>query len=181
MSQNFILALSVAFRNIHYINYFNLAYKRIAVFFFLLAVLVGIITVIIKVRKPATAFFLLRYNALSIYLILLLMCFINWDVFIVKYNFNNSNKAFVHLSYLKNLDDRALPYLNKDIEELRKIKQRQYKEFDFARNEAYITPEYYKSYIDDRIEEFKDKKEDQHWLSWNPAEQKAYNMLKDYD
>ncbi|MFP4664515.1 MAG: DUF4173 domain-containing protein [Bacteroidales bacterium] len=177
MAQNAILAISVAIRNLHYIEYFNLAYKRIAVFFFLLAVLVGLLTVILKIHKARTSFFLLRYNSLSVFVILIAMSLVNWDVCIAKYNFSHADKAFVHLDFLKKLDERALPWLDKDMEYLESLKQRQYQEFDFARDASYITPESYYSYIQERKERFIEDFESRHWLSWNPADQKAYDLL----
>ncbi|MGM0626466.1 MAG: DUF4173 domain-containing protein [Bacteroidota bacterium] len=177
MAQNAILAVSVAIRNLHYIEYFNLAYKRIAVFFFLLAVFVGLFTVILKIHKPRTSFFLLRYNSLSVFVILIGMSLVNWDVCIAKYNFGHADKAFVHLDFLEELDERALPWLDKDMDYLKSLKQRQYQEFDFARDAAYITPERYHSHITERKEDFMKGFESRHWLSWNPADQKAYNLL----
>ncbi|MFO7878813.1 MAG: DUF4173 domain-containing protein, partial [Bacteroidales bacterium] len=177
MAQNAILAVSVAIRNLHYIEYFNLAYKRIAVFFFLLAVFVGLFTVILKIHKPRTSFFLLRYNSLSVFVILIGMSLVNWDVCIAKYNFGHADKAFVHLDFLEELDERALPWLDKDMDYLKSLKQRQYQEFDFARDAAYITPERYHSHITERKEDFMKGFESRHWLSWNPADQKTYNLL----
>jgi hypothetical protein len=177
MTQNALLAISVAIRNLHYIEYFNLAYKRIAVFFFLLAVLIGLFTVILKIYKPRTSFFLMRYNSLSVFVILVAMSLVNWDVYIAKYNFSHADKAFVHLDFLEDLDERALPWLDRDLDKLKALKQTQYQQFDFARNAAYITPESYYTYIQERKERFIDDFESRHWLSWNPADQKAYNML----
>ncbi|MDA3819500.1 MAG: DUF4173 domain-containing protein [Candidatus Delongbacteria bacterium] len=177
MTQNFILALSVAVRNLHYISYFNLAYKRIAVFFFLMAVVVGLITVIIKIRKPGTAFFLLRTNSLAVYIILVGMCLVNWDVFIAKYNFRHADTAFLHLNFMQNLDNRALPWLIRDSSELASIKQTQYKTFDFARDDIYMTPEAYQARIKWKRDEFISTWEEKHWLSWNPAEHRAYQLL----
>jgi hypothetical protein len=175
MTQNFILVISVAIRNIHYIDYFNLAYKRIGIMFFLLAVLIGIVTVILKIINKHTTFFLLRYNALSIYSILIIMGFTNWDVFIAQYNFEHADSAFLHLNYMQSLDDKALPWLEKDINELVSIKEKQAQQFDFS--EDYMTAELYYETINNRCDEFIIKHESQSWLSWNFAEHKAYKIL----
>ncbi|MEM9849749.1 MAG: DUF4173 domain-containing protein, partial [Bacteroidota bacterium] len=50
IAQNAILACSVAIRNYHYIEYYNLAYKRIGVFIFLTLVFIGLITFFLKIR-----------------------------------------------------------------------------------------------------------------------------------
>lgn len=64
LAQNAILTLSVAMRNFHYVHYFALAYKRIALTFFLLLTLYGLYTVYIKVSQTKSSFFLFRRNAL---------------------------------------------------------------------------------------------------------------------
>lgn len=177
MMQNIVLAVSVLIRNMHYIDYFNLAYKRIGVIFFILAVIVGVITVIIKIKNPKTAFFLLRYNALSIYLIFLVMSFFNWDVIIARYNFDNSETAFVHYDYLVRLDEKALPWLDKDRSELNTIDALQVDQFDFAIN--YMSSELYYCRIQEKIDAFVEAYPERHWLSWNYADYRAYKMLSD--
>ncbi|HRD52634.1 MAG TPA: DUF4173 domain-containing protein, partial [Flavobacteriales bacterium] len=51
VAQNGILAVSVFLRNWHYISFHGLAYKRIGVIVFLALVLVGLITLFIKVKE----------------------------------------------------------------------------------------------------------------------------------
>ena len=46
LAQNVILAFSVGIRNVHYIEHYALAHKRIGVFFFLLATIIGLALVI---------------------------------------------------------------------------------------------------------------------------------------
>src|SRR4029078_3225426 len=60
--QNSILAVSVLFRDYYYIQHYGLAYKRIGVLIFLAMVLMGLITVFIKIQKRKTAYYLLRVN-----------------------------------------------------------------------------------------------------------------------
>jgi hypothetical protein len=57
IAQNLIMTISVAIRNFYYINYFGLAYKRIAVLFFLILVAVGLITIIIKIINVKSSYF----------------------------------------------------------------------------------------------------------------------------
>ena len=51
LTQNLILAVSVGIRNWYYIDYYALADRRIAIFFFLLLVVVALFTVFVKVHK----------------------------------------------------------------------------------------------------------------------------------
>ncbi len=57
IAQNLIMTISVVIRNFYYINYFGLAYKRIAVLFVLVLVVVGLVTIIIKILKSKAATF----------------------------------------------------------------------------------------------------------------------------
>ncbi|PLW93593.1 MAG: hypothetical protein C0592_05580 [Marinilabiliales bacterium] len=176
MGQNAILAVSVAIRNMYYITIFNLAFKRIAVFMFLLFTIVGLITVIIKITRRKTFFYLIKMNLYSLLAIVLLSNFVNWDIFIAKYNFNHSDTAFIHLDYLSDLSDKALPWLDKSEEELKRISQAQDSSFKFEYN--YMWPETYHSHIQSRITMFYSKWERKTFLEWNYAEYRAYHMLK---
>ena len=86
LAQNFVLTLSVAMRNFAYIEQYNLAYKRIGVFIFLTSVIVGLVTLFLKIKHRKTMYFLLQQNSLAAYLIWLVICCINWDVCITEYN-----------------------------------------------------------------------------------------------
>lgn len=65
IAQNIILVISVGVRNYHYIDYYGLAYKRIGVIFFLIATIVGLITLYIKITQLKSAFYLLKVNSLK--------------------------------------------------------------------------------------------------------------------
>ncbi len=93
LAQNAFLALSVIARNIWYIQYFNLAYKRIGVFFFILAVGIGLVSVMMKVKHRKSVYYLLRKNLLAVYLIVLSIGVFNWDKIIAEYNFAHSDRS----------------------------------------------------------------------------------------
>lgn len=176
--QNSILAVSVGIRNFWYIHYFALAYKRIGVIIFLLATLYGIITVLIKIRKQKSTFYLLRTNALFMFVLLILSSGINWDQLIVRYNFQHAETAFLHLDYLATLSDQSLPELDKSLAELQRLDIIQKGLFPFEKK--YMTPGQYCYIIDDRIRRFKTKWESQSILSWNLPDFLAYRKLKDW-
>jgi len=85
--QNMMLVVSVAVRNAWYINHFALAYKRIGVFVFLLLTFIGLITVLIKVSRLKTPFFLLRVNSLVAFILLVMASLVDWDVVICPLQF----------------------------------------------------------------------------------------------
>jgi len=84
--QNVVLAFSVGVRNYHYIAQFGLAYKRIGVYIFLLLTAIGLVTMFLKVRDKQTTYALIFKNSWFAYSILVTLTFVNWDVFITKYN-----------------------------------------------------------------------------------------------
>lgn len=174
--QNLVLTLSVAIRNFRYIHYFSLAYLRIGVIIFLILVIIGLVTIFIKVRSQKSTFFLLKWNALSMYLILLISSAINWDAMIARHNFSNYDHAFVHLNYLSTLPDRTLPYLDHSMDELLMIHEQQTKQFPFMGR--YLTPEQYYQIIQDRKDSFIYRYEHQNWLAWNLPDYLAYQKLK---
>jgi hypothetical protein len=175
--QNGILAISVAVRNYWYLYYFSLAYKRIGVFIFLILTLYGLYTVLMKVKNKKSSNYLYKSNTYSIYFVLILSSLINWDCFIADYNFNNSGKAFVHLDYLSTLSDKALPYLDKSLDELQIIEKQQKEKFPFE--QKYMTPEEYHKIIEKRKFYFIQSWESKSILSWNLPEYLAYKKLKE--
>jgi hypothetical protein len=175
LAQNAILAVSVAIRNFWYIKYFSLAYGRIGVLFFLILTLYGIYTVIVKVRHKKSTFYLLRSNNLAIYCMLIFMTFFNWDVIIARYNFRHYQTSFVHLDFLSSLSYKALPYLDKDLEELHRIQIIQNNLFPFE--EKFMTPETYYKAIQEKKELFLTNFRKKNLHSWNFAEHRTYKKL----
>lgn len=174
---NALLVISVCVRNSYYIEYFALAYKRIGVYFFLALCLVGLITLWIKVMKRKSSYFLIRINALALYIGLALLSSFNWDVIIAKYNIAHSDKAFLHLSFIKTLSNKALPYLVLTDEQMQEIEENQLKAIPFAKP-GYFEMENYKSEIDARIESFCSQFESKNALEKSFAEKRAYQLLK---
>lgn len=174
--QNGILAISVGIRNFRYIEYFSLAYKRIGVVIFLILVLYGLYTVLIKVYKAKSSHYLLRKNAYFLFVVLLLTSFVNWDKIIVKYNFAHANNSFLHLNYLVGLSDQVLPELIKPLNKLQEIDDVQKKKFPFELQ--YMTPEKYFETVNERINNFNRKWESKSILSWNLPDHLAYQKLK---
>lgn len=79
--------------------------------FFLVACLVDLGTLLYKVAKTKSIYYVVRVNALAVYFILLAICMVNWDGIIARYNFRNYKSSFIHLPFMSNLSDKTLPYL----------------------------------------------------------------------
>jgi len=168
--QNLILAISVAIRNLHYITYWGLAYKRIGVIVFLIAVVYGLVSLFIKIRHTKTAFYLLKKNTMAVYLILIIASLFNWDAIIAKHNLNHSLRNHMETSYLLSLSDKVLPMIHQKKDVLQQDKSLN----TYADYSPYSYEEYYKL----RVELFLAKYEAEGWQSWNYEEWRAYNYLK---
>jgi hypothetical protein len=175
LAQNVVLAASVAVRNMHYINYFNLAYKRIGIFFFLIAVIYGLYTVYRKVNRKKTINYLIRTNAMSIYIIILSIGLFNWDTIIARYNFKHAQEAYIHLNFLSKLSASALPYLEHDIAFLETVRYEQ--DETYGRDVYAITPETYVGRIETKKTNFLTVYARRHWLEWNYDDWRAYKKL----
>ena len=180
LAQNIFLTISVGLRNWYYIEHYALAYKRIAVMFFLLLTIYGLYSVIIKVAKRKTQSYLVRSNAFVWVLIFVSASAFNWDRIIARYNFNHAHSSFVHLNFLAELSDNALPYLDKSEHDLATIHSQQEDTFSSSSSfysRIYLTPEQYHRIIESRKLQFKNKWKRKSVLSWNWAESNAYAEL----
>ncbi len=108
--QNAVLAASVGLRNYYYILHSGLAYKRIGVCFFLLLVVVGLATVLLKIWQQRSAYSLVRLNALALYAALLALAAGNWEVWIARYNLQPRFQT-IDIGFLLDMPGRVLPVL----------------------------------------------------------------------
>jgi hypothetical protein len=174
---NALLVISVVVRTLYYIEFFGLAYLRIGVLFFLLACLVGLGTLAVKIYGVRSTYYVFRVNALAGYILLVVICLFNWDGIIAKYNFKHYESAFVHLPFMSDLSDKALPYLQLTDEEVSQIEAKQVEEIPFAKR-GYFNDIDYQNKIANRIEKFKEKQSKRHWLEQVWAEDRALQKLE---
>ena len=182
ISQNALLLVSVMVRNSIYIQHYSLAYKRIGVFMFLIATAVALLTLVIKVERVRSLVFFSRVNTLSVLSLLLVGCFINWDVWIARYNMNHYKTAFLHLDFMAGLSYKALPELDYSLEDIERIKAEQPAHFDtesssIRKRVQYMEPAEFCEEIADKKRSFTEQYSKRHWLSWNLADEKAYQEL----
>jgi hypothetical protein len=183
LGQNIFLALSTGLRNWYYIQYYSLAYKRIAVAFFLVLAIYGLYSVLVKVLRTKSTFYLLRVNAMAWVIVLVVSAGFNWDRLIATYNFGKGEGAFVHLNFLVELSDSALPELDQPMYKLEKIHHFQERTFfdgslsSEGYRALYLSPNAYVKMIAARKILFKKRWEEKSWLEWNYAEARAYAIL----
>jgi len=164
--QNFILVISVIIRNLHYVTYWGLAYKRIGVFIFLAAVIFGLITLYLKIKRKKSFYHLLRVNSLAIFLILVSSSLFNWDGIIAKHNLNHPIKDHMETSYLLSMSDKILPLIDQNKHILNQSTElNTYRYYSVS----------YEDYYDMRVKNFIENYEKRSLLSWNLADWRAYN------
>lgn len=179
--QNIILSMSVFMRCYHYINNFGLAYKRIGVIVFIMAVIIGLITIYNKVKHIKTVNYVLRVNILSIFILLNGLTFFNWDLIIAKYNINNYQTSYVHFDFLSSLSNSSLFALQISPEQYEHILHVQHDKYPFYKQHPKLNErqKLYQEKIQDRVNQFKISWECKHWLEWNYADYKSYHNLID--
>lgn len=176
IAQNAFLALSVGVRNWYYLQHFALAYKRVAVVFFLVLVLFGLYTVYVKVRDQKTKYYLFRTNLMAIFLVLVISSTVNWDVVITRYNFAHHKTGYLHFDYLLGMDASAIPHMDFDRETLLKMEFLRDQRYPVA--ESVIPAELFYERLQVKKERFVEKYADKSWKEWNWAEYRTMAYLE---
>jgi len=184
IGQNAFLSLSVLMRTYHYVQHFNLAYRRIALVFFVLLCLAGLFLIFKKIQGRRSLYFIIKRMSLAAYLLLVTCTLPDWDRIIARYNFSHHETAFVHLDFLSNLSNSTLPLLDIPLVELQEMRQSQNSTFSDSRIRSYrgyMSPQEFHAYINGRIASLATYYENQTWLEWNYADYRAYQALIEQD
>ncbi|MEN9522295.1 MAG: hypothetical protein RL065_672 [Bacteroidota bacterium] len=175
MIQNLVLTISVGLRNYYYIYIHALAYKRIGVFFFLILVAIGLLSMLIKINQKRSAYFLLRINSWSVYILLIVLSCINWDETIVKFNIHHWNKKEVDVDFYYELSPRVSYYLYQNLPIIKEqIEGNQNENHHWMENKSI---EIFETTLFKRTENYISKTSNYKWQSWNYADAKAINEL----
>jgi hypothetical protein len=166
IAQNAILVISVLLRDYYYIAHMGLAYKRIGVLVFLLMVLMGLITVFIKIHQRKTAYYLWRVNGWFAVILLVAASCVHWDETIARYNLAHKNTIPVDVKFLLTLSDKTLPLLEKNQDVLDPKKETIQGEGEYLYRSGF-TP---KEFFEIRKKDFFEKQKAYSWLSWNAAD-----------
>lgn len=174
--QNLMMLSSTAFRNQIYIHEFNLTYKRVGVYAWLMLAAVGLIIAANKIRKEKSNWYLIRSN-FSVWIITLVSgSLINWDVCITQYNISNKPLKEVDFYYLFSLSDGNLPELIEitKSDEFKKINHA-LKNFTENRYDSY----YYQDYLSLLREKYQHYLIDytNDWQSWDLRDQRITNSI----
>lgn len=173
--QNLVLVISVAIRDYYYITHYGLAYKRIGVIAFLLMVVAGLVTVLIKVYTRKTGYFLFRVNAWAFIFLFVFSTTIHWDELIAAYNIKNKNSITLDIPFLMTLSDKTLPLIDQHIEILRPgnvVPDPHYPSYDC---ENCFTQRF-----EEKKKNFLIKQKNYSWLSWNYSDAYTERYLQEH-
>jgi hypothetical protein len=152
-----------------------LAYKRIGVFFFLILVAIGLLSMLIKINQKRSTYFLLRINSWSVYILLIVLSCINWDETIVKFNIHHWNKKEVDVDFYYELSPRVSYYLYQNLPIIKEqIDGNQNEKHHWIENK---TIEIFETTLIKRMENYNNETADYKCQSWNYADAKAINQL----
>lgn len=181
LSQNMILAISVALRNYHYIANAGLAYKRIGVIFFLLLTIIGLALMFVKIKNKKTMFYLFKKNSWVLYFMFLFIAFFNWDVIIAKYNLSHYEKAGIDRVFLHKLSDKALYVIYQNNNVILNNPAATYKKRVFGNNTDLNYNDNWNYELNNKINKFMKKYQKNSWKSWNLADYKSFKELSKYN
>ena len=176
IAQNFILGVSVFMRNYHYIHFHGLAYKRIGVIVFLVLMLVGLVTLYMKIERRRTLIYLLRVNGWAAFVALVGLATVNWDGVIVRYNLAHWNQGEIDVDNYLAMSDKVLPLLYADLPkvEVQMTKHRGNR----VRWVEHLDPDAFRAALDRKRARFLERYGRQDWRSWTFADQRTYEALK---
>ncbi|MEP7238319.1 MAG: DUF4173 domain-containing protein [Ferruginibacter sp.] len=165
--QNAVLVISVLFRDYYYIVHMGLAYKRIGVLVFLLMVLMGLVTIFIKIHQRKTAYYLWRVNGWFAIILLVAASCVHWDETIAGYNLARKNTIPLDVKFLLSLSDKTLPLLEKNQDVLDEKKEVVQGEGEYSSN-LMLTP---REVFEARKKSFFAEQQTYSWLSWNASDE----------
>lgn len=150
--QNFILGISVFIRNYHYMDFHGLAHKRIGVVIFLVLVLFGLYSMILKIRDKRSGFYLVMVNSWAAFIVMVLAAGVDWDSRIVKANLAHSNPAEIDIDLYLELDERTLPVVYENLDRVEvQMKKHGYNERKWVRH---LDIHQFRAALDERAKKF---------------------------
>lgn len=177
VAQNGILAVSVFLRNWHYIGFHGLAYKRIGVMVFLALVLVGLVTLFIKVKERRSLYYLVRVNTWAVFAMLVGLTTVDWDSFIVRVNLKHANPGEIDIDNYLAMSDKVLPllYANLDLVEQQMERHRHNR----VRWVDSLDPHAFRTQLDRKRNAFLERTAAQHWQEWTWADGRTLAGLRE--
>jgi Leucine-rich repeat (LRR) protein len=181
--QNAMVIISTGYRTLLYIQNYNLTYKRLGVYIWLVLTLIGLCTTLVKIYQKKTNLYLFKANGWAFYVVLVLFACLNWDLVITKFNIQQSKN--IDKNYLVELNSPAnLPELlvlpADENDYLKKSETDEYTDDSYRGSMSYYDELFYRgnytAKLHKRLYEFLNVRDDVGWQSWNYT---AYNTEKE--
>ncbi|MCW3102020.1 MAG: hypothetical protein JWO09_460 [Bacteroidetes bacterium] len=178
--QNAFMIISTAFRNSLYVNEYSLTYKRIGVYVWLLLALIGLVTTFVKIMRSKTNWFLFRSNSWLFYGLLVISCFVNWDLLVTNFNINRSlsrDKALDKF-YLLSLSDVNLPQLLSLDDSIKHetMNDTDYNYRNISGGTLYDERDF-QAELSSKLSGFMDRMHNKDWRSMNISDSETYRKL----
>lgn len=178
ITQNLILGVSVFLRNMHYIQYHGLAYKRIGILIFLILVVVGLFTLVHKIKSRKSTHWILKANSYSVLMVLSLASLSNWDLTIAKYNLAHSNPSEIDSDFYLQLNPGVYPLLYEHLDVIEnQMKLHQLKPTRWV-NITTMTE--FKKRLDEKTNYFLERQDELSWPSYTVADANAQKWLNEH-
>ena len=142
---------------------------------FLLLLLVGLVTLYIKVRERKSFFFLVRVNGWAAFVVMVLLSTMDWDSTIVRYNLGHSNQGEIDIDNYLAMSDKVLPLLEENIEVVRE--QMEKHRLNKVRWVDHLDPAEFDDALARKREAFLQRYHEQHWQSWTLADSRTFDAL----
>lgn len=175
LAQNVVLGISVFLRNYHYISFHGLAYKRIGVIVFLLLVLVGLFTLLIKIRERRSMYYLARVNGWATFVVLIGLTTVDWDSLIVRYNLDHWNQGEIDVDNYMGMSDKVLPMLYAGLDKVEG--QMESHRRNAVRWVDQLDIQQFRQELDARRDRFRQRTEGAYWQEWNIADARTARAL----
>lgn len=175
VAQNIILAISVAIRAFHYINFHGLAPLRIGVLLFVVMILVSMVAVGWKITQTKNLSWVIRTVSTAGLVVLGISSIIPWNHWVAQVNLNHEMANEIDVDYYLELGPELYPtlYQNLDVIE-RQIVAHSANE---SRWVHYTSLDEFTRELERRAERFIEAEEDNSVFSWSWARHRAYKRL----
>ncbi len=177
IAQNVFMIISTAYRNDMYIEESGISYKKIGLYVYLSLCLIGLVTTYIKISKNKTNMYLVRVNPWCYYVILVISCLVNWDVYITNFNLNKAFKENKKLEkyYLADLSFKNLPQLLVLPDSVKSYDDYEARDYYFALRGTYFSS--FKIALDKKLFGFMKDMQGPDWQSWCAEKSRVYDEV----
>ena len=179
VAQNIILGISVLLRKYRYISFHGRSYERIGVIVFLALVLIGIITLYLKLRDRKSLFYMARLNGWAAFAVTIGLTTVDRDSAIVRCNLAHWNKGEIHIDDYLAMSDKVLLllYANMDAVE---AQMRQHRS-NAVRWVDHLEPNTFRRELDAKRDRFTARYAQMHWQESDLADQRTMHALAALD